>query len=350
MFEFSTNTVINSIDAPKFKSGVRFKADGETFKIARHAEFKKDQVKKIYVRPYQESKKFKITIKAGAFNEIIQHVNADGGKSFGRLHLYIRLSDNNNPLYANDLVFKGRPFDIEFVVKEGDTAEKIVPRIINNAQKYENVVLESPVVELKAGATAGDLVIEALDEFQKITEVSLEWYNSEHSSFDCCSYFGGFEGVADDNIEVEQGKPGFGNYRQLIKNARIPTLESRRWAAPAPDEQPMLGGHYDEYIIYQCVRRDGLYGGDAVGEVITSQTYHVYYVLNTGEVGDNGYIAAAAGPSAEFRKNLESVFGKALIEDADEDKNYRANTKDEIEESFNSAEKVTEAQNAAHGK
>jgi hypothetical protein len=107
MFQFTTTTVIN--ENKDFVSGKTPLFEGEkgTFKVKRVNNFKVDNILAVYKRPATDPKFAKITftipgtLKAG----------------FYRIALYVRLSGNNNSYYANDFVFKGKPFYIEFEVK-----------------------------------------------------------------------------------------------------------------------------------------------------------------------------------------------------------------------------------------
>lgn len=335
MFDFSTNTIINSISAPAFKSGKRFEylKDKNLFRVARHAEFKKGEVSAIYRRDWNEGKIFTATISAADMTALAGKVTA--GTGTGRIHMYIRLSGSNNPLYANDLVFKGKPFDVEFKIKAKDTAETLAKRIVSTASKYQNMVLEYPVVTLSQNA--GTLTIKGTDEYQVLTELTVEWLNPEAVTYDEVTYFSAFE-PTDTTVTVEQGKEGFGTYRQLIKDMRIPTAENTRWAHPVPDETPIYGQHYTEYIVKQCVKRD-ITGGDAVGEVLTSVTNHVFYVLDNGATDDTN-------PKVAFENGIKNICD---IENVNKDSDDVALTKQVIEDSLGDADAVTKAEDTAHG-
>jgi hypothetical protein len=55
----------------------------------------------------------------------------------GRIVLYIGLSMNcQDPFYANDFVYKGKPLFIEFPVKYGETADTVAKRVKAIADKY----------------------------------------------------------------------------------------------------------------------------------------------------------------------------------------------------------------------
>ena len=68
----------------------------------------------------------------------------------GRIALYIRLSGSQNSYYANDMVYKGKPFYIEFPIKEGDVVATLAKRIVAIAKKYQNMVYENHLIDIEA--------------------------------------------------------------------------------------------------------------------------------------------------------------------------------------------------------
>jgi hypothetical protein len=90
-------------------------------------------------------------------------------------------------------------------------------------------------------------------------------------------YAGNIEYTKDENGKDRVGHEGFGTFRQITKDLRLPTAANTRWNRIALDETPMPHGKYTEYIIKYCVNR-GIMGSDAVGEVTKSLTNHVFYV------------------------------------------------------------------------
>lgn len=265
MFQFTTTTVINENKDFTNKSKVLFEASNGVLKIKRHNNFKKENVLAIYKRPATDPKLAKVTftipgtLKAG----------------FYRIALYVRLSGNNNSYYANDFVFKGKPFYIEFEVKQdNETASDVAARIVKNAKKYMLMVYENDLLKVSnAGAV---LTIEGVDEYQLITRADLEIFNTEAGIETFRGYMGAFETLLEGTM-VQQGEAGFGTYSHIMKDLRLPTAANTRWISIVQDERPIPGAKYNEYIIYYCVNR-GIMGGDAVGDVTRSRTTHVFYV------------------------------------------------------------------------
>ena len=95
----------------------------------------------------------------------------------------------------------------------------------------------------------GKVKITGTDEYQLLTKATLEWFNPSSKSYDCCANFGAFQDEAE-GVVVKQGKQGFGTFRQITKDLRLPTAANTRWSRIAQDETPIVGGKYNEYIIY----------------------------------------------------------------------------------------------------
>jgi hypothetical protein len=59
------------------------------------------------------------------------------GETTGRIALYLGLSmGSQDSFYSNALVYKGKPFYVEFPVKSTDTADVIAKRVKAIADKY----------------------------------------------------------------------------------------------------------------------------------------------------------------------------------------------------------------------
>lgn len=366
MFKFTTTTIVNSIGNggslgiteakdPRFagKTGVEGAADqiaqhprmwvedGKILRIAKHFIFKKDNIVKIYKRSYQNPVVFKVTFGKEALDNLVARLGKDAYEGTGRIELYIRLSGDNSSYYANDLVFKGKPFFVEFAIRKGDTAAKLAARIAKTARKYQNMVYEFP--QLNVIADGESVVITGTDEYQVVKKAELQFYNEAHESYDCCALFGDFES-AEDGVVVKQGHQGFGTFRQLVKDLRLPTAANTRWDAIQQDERPVLDGHYNEYIIQYCVNR-GIMGGDAVGEVVKSLTSHVFYILDNG--GDATTNPAKCFESLVDELNLEA----GIVEIVDRDFDDATDTPKEadLEAAYDNGKNTRKLEDVAHG-
>lgn len=281
MFTFTTTNVINSYQdlttgLPLFSVQEKT-VDGDktitSLNIKRVNNFVKDNVVAIYKSEGHVGKPAEATV---SFAKIASPKKGD----IFRLNLYIRLAQSmQSSYYANDTAFKGRPLTVEFTWK-GDAAEtlKALKRLI---EKYEIAVFEKPLIKVSISGT--DLVIKAVDEYQRFHKVCVERYDAE-------AYHGMGEFIPevvaleasnpdydDEQGTITQGVEGFGTYSWLLHNLRLPTTMRTRIYAVNSDETPIPGALYNEYVIEYCVNR-GVLGNSAVGDMVTSKTTHVFYV------------------------------------------------------------------------
>lgn len=274
MFQFTTTTLIN--DALDYTTKLpRWEVKGETLQIKRVGNFKKANVVAMYKRAYSAP------VLAKAVLDMTTITQASG---VFRIAMYIRLSGNQNSYYSNDFVFKGKPLYIEFEKKAGDTAAQLATKVANQIKKYQRAY---DFKHFNVSVSGNTLMIEAVDEYQRFTKMDIEYFDPDLREIACTCAEGAFaviasakeagaEGFDSKNI-LTQGREGFGTYQNIIKDLRIPTLDVRRFAAPLQDEVPIINGKYSQYTIYYKVDR-GLMGGAAVGQQVTSQTTHVFYV------------------------------------------------------------------------
>lgn len=185
-----------------------------------------------------------------------------------RLALYVGLSGSQNSYYANDFVYKGKPFYVEAVAPSTDKAA-LIDAIIDNAKKYITMVYEVELVKLSKSGTS--LVIDGIEGCQQFKLAELQ----EWSDDAVLPAAGKWTAVAQGAIVA--GEPGFGTYKYLLHNHRLPTGANLRYEHIVMDEVPVLGAEYTQYILRMCVNR-GLMGGAAVGQTVTSTTTHCFWV------------------------------------------------------------------------
>ena len=286
----SGNTLTNDMKGEKVRWYVdKTDANDPVLRVGRHFRFAASNVVAVYKREHNDPELAKVNIDLTPITEA----------GFYRIAIYVRLSQGSqDSYYANDFVFKGKPFYIEFQVKEAQLADKaaLAKKVVAIAKKYMNLQYEYPLLTITANGTK--VVIEATDEYQRFKVVELQEL-SEGFNPDCCHPLDVYEPI--DSLDPEsdayqgniiyaedatdhhllKGKEGFGTYRHITKDLRLPTAANTRWTRIAADETPQLGGKYDEYVIYMCVNR-GVMGSDAVGDLVKSRTTHVFYVLHDG--------------------------------------------------------------------
>ena len=265
MFQYTNTIVLNSLKdvTTGLDKFVERTIDGQpALDVRRVNLFKKLNVSKMYKRaasdPVIGNVSFKMT-------------QQDAG--IYRIKLYMRLSGSQNSYYANDFVFKGKPLVYEF-------------RITSNSTTGANVATEAKRVIDKIQTLYGDkwiktrvdddvLTISGTDEYQLFTEAKLQKLNASANSALTNEVF---EDIAEGTIVP--CREGFGTYTHILKDLRLPTIESRRFEAVNQEELPIPGMKYNQYTIYYKVDR-GLFGGAALGQQVTSVTTHVFYVLES---------------------------------------------------------------------
>ncbi len=280
MFQFTTTTLINdnldyTTKLPRWSVQQAEDDVVASFNIKRVGNFKKPYVAAIYKRAYSAPVLAKATLD-------FTKITSDSGVF--NIFMYVRLSGSQNSLYSNDMVFKGKPFNIQFEKKAGESASQLATKVVGIVNKYLNMY-NYKFFNVKAKGNT--LEIEAADEYQRFTEVDVQEYDENAGPVVYADRAGGFVTIFsakeaedpeyDGANTLVQGKEGFGTYQHIIKDLRIPTLDARRWEATLQDEVPIINGKYNQYIIYYKKDR-GLMGGAAVGQQVISQTTHVFYV------------------------------------------------------------------------
>ena len=281
MFKYSVTSVINTINdyatgLPLFEGLVgETQADGtvleDRLKIRRGLEFKKSNVQAVYHRGYRAAvnPEYKVALDTVAATPGIY-----------RISLYVTLSGSQDERYANTRVLKGKPIFVEFeVTAKENTAALVADKVVAITKKYLQMVYEDKIINIVKDSTTG-IIIKGISGEQRFSKVALEkWENNDWTTLD-----ESINGVAGTKITVTAiGDNGFGTYRNIIKDLRLPTAANTRWTHIVQDETPVLGGMYDQYTIIYCVHR-GVLGSDAVGDDVTSITEHVFYVKSDVKV------------------------------------------------------------------
>lgn len=267
MFNYTSTTVINANKDYKNPSEkLIIVGDGSnglkqgSVLIKRLGTFKADNIVSITKAEPIAEKNPKATLDLSAAS-----IKADG---IYRLALYIGLSGSENSYYANDFVYKGKPFYVEAVAPSEDKAA-LIDALIANAKKYITMVYENELVKLsKEGAK---LVIDGIEGVQVIRVAELQEWTDDA----VLPAAGAWKAIV--KGEIVAGEPGFGTYKYLLHNHRLPTGANLRYEHIIMDEVPVLGAEYTQYIVRMCVNR-GLMGGAAVGQTVTSSTAHCFWV------------------------------------------------------------------------
>lgn len=311
MFNWEDTTIINNLydlgyagvtaaaGATEIAKHPRFWVDNTdstnpVLRISHSLRIAKSNVKFIYKRAWEVPEYAKIEF------DMASAITALGTAKDGleRLNFAFEVVGSNDVIYVDAYSRHKVPFTIEFPVKATDTAAALASKVAKMIEKYQINLRGTKIFTVSASDTK--VVITATDEYLKVASASLELYNEQAVSYDCCTSFGEFEKNEGSAIVVTDGKPGNGTYRQLVKDMWLPTDAHRAWETPFDDEAPMPGAHYNEYTITMCVERPGLGGQSAVGMAIVSETTHTFYVLDNGAADDTN-------PSKAFEKALIAI-------------------------------------------
>lgn len=275
-----TNTfIINSAVDTKSqlaKWSSQAEQDGKpaNFDVKRCGHFTKNNVRSIWKTPYNAGTKGKLTItmKKGTFG-----VGGSGNGSYQVL-IWVMLSGATAPQdsrYANDFVEKGKPYAFSIEVTDSmattDMATAFADQINRMSQEYDDY-------ELVATASGSYLVIEHgeadMAYYLKFTKGQLMQFNETADNPVRKDYT-----LVKNGVTVEPVEP-FGTYDHLIRTISLPTSANRAWLNPNEEQQPIVGGHYNQYTI-EMQEEVGVQGMSHMGQVVEARTTHVFYVLDS---------------------------------------------------------------------
>ena len=272
MLNFTQQTVINSSD--RFK-----KMDPDTLRIKRIGDYKKANIKSVFKTVASDP------IKGTA---VITPAALDSGAAY-RLVVYLRLQKSVNSLYANDLVYKGKPLFFEFKGTGTITTDvAAMVKAINSQQR----MWDNGITYLVASATDSDdvdadldaLTLTCADEYQLFYHVELQKFeptvvNGDPTASQYTSVYKFVNGEAGNSaqIVVNQSKLGVGTYDMLIQDLRLPTYENTNWISMNKMEMPIVGEKYTQYVLEYEVER-GIMGLGSAGALVTARTTHVFFV------------------------------------------------------------------------
>lgn len=338
MFSFTTQTVFNQISTSGAKKNlIDNSGNGKTPSLRiGNTRFDAATITSIQVKAPSDEQ-------LGAITFDMADVIPATGETTARIVLYLGLSmGSQDSFYSNALVYKGKPFYVEFPVKASDTADVVAKRVKAIADKYilfqtgeKDKILDvsytatpgTPAVEAdaqnnieaqEAVPAVGTVTFTCVNGYQIIKKAALQSYDPKAHTIDCCADQGDFIDIkvgvpviykivdgavktkdgsgkqyvideagterelASNEIAILPGLEAFGDYNWIIHNLRLPTAANTGFWSPAKqaDELPIVGQKYTQFIITMCVDRDGI-AGQVVGNRATSVTTHVLYVAGS---------------------------------------------------------------------
>ena len=262
MLNFTQQTVINSAD--------RFKKMGtDTLRIKRIGDYKKANIKSVFKTVASDP------VKGTA---VITPTAAALTSGDYRLVVYLRLQKSVNSLYANDLVYKGKPLFFEF--KCTGTVATDIPNIVKAINSQQRM-WDNGITYLVASGTATALTLTCADEYQLFYHVELQKFtpNTDPTASQYTSVYKFVNGETGNaaQIVVNQSKLGVGTYDMLIQDLRLPTYENTNWISMNKMEMPIVGEKYTQYVLEYEVER-GIMGLGSAGALVTARTTHVFFV------------------------------------------------------------------------
>lgn len=319
MFEFTTETLVNSLNEKNF-----FKKEDDTLIRVENIILPKDGIVSISKKTPTDGQLAKVSFN---MTDLVISQSATVNEEIYRIALYIQLSmASQDSFYANDLLYKGKPIYIEFKVKKSDSAADIARRVVTIAKNYMLVQAQEKILNVTADGAV--VTITGVNGYQQFTKAILQKYDEKAKTFDCCNDLGDFvnvvEGVpaayqivngavelltnadnknytidnagnqiplADNQVPIFPGLEAFGDYNWIMHNLRLPTLANTNFWSTTKTELPSVGEKYTQYVFILKKTARGI-AGEAVGMETTSVTTHVLYVASGAVTALNTAIAA----------------------------------------------------------
>lgn len=309
MFEFTTQTILNALNIVEVNNNnksvgknnvILVKEEGKNPYIRiNQVRFSKGQVLDIQKKLATPEHLAKVTF------DMSEVAKGDDYAGNYRILIYIGMSNNNtDSFYANDFVYNGKPFYIEFPVKKDEEAASIATKVKKIADKYLLFMSQEAIMNISIEGTK--VTFECVNGYQQIKVANIQKYDTKEIT--CCNWNGEYEDVivglpltwkienneyqvsetevfvdgvkrnlGENEVGIEPGIEAFCDYNWIIHNLRLPTSANTSFWSPTKTEMPAVGATYNQYIVRMCTERDGI-AGEAVGQRVHSVTNHVFYV------------------------------------------------------------------------
>lgn len=286
---FQTQTIINSNLDPDSGKGVvlfeskREKVDGvekDIVRVKRDFLFVKDNVDCIRRRKGYEAELCKATID---FSKLTSVVPTDHAVNYCRLDIYIGIEGAEPYIYSTPWYHKGKPFWVEFIVKNGDQANDIANRVEKTIKSNHIFQVDKDLIKVTNNG-GGKLTLEGATEYQRFRKIEINIFEADADYANLVTELNPNKVVANDAIAlVTKGKNAFGTYSQIVKDLRLPTAANYQWLATRKVEIPIVGAVYNQYIIEYHAPANS-HPLLVVGGRLDSHTTHVFWVKNDTEL------------------------------------------------------------------
>lgn len=303
MFNFQTTTIINSdkdyrSDKPLFSSISADAKHGAILKIKRDFTFEMPGIVKVYKKVASEPVKAEFTLDC---DKLLAAIPKDAVYPVtGRIGIYTALEGSEESVFANDFYQKGLPFSIGFIVRNEDvTATELATEIKKVANKFNVATVGRKLFDVTS--SAGVVTFKSTDEYMRFKAIAvLQDLGTEEAELAHL-----FDGEQDNTQEVitvvNRGENGFGTFRHLLKDRRLPTATNTSWTALNQSDRPVPGALYNQYTIEYVAPSYTNPSLVAVGHKTQTHTSHTFWVKQE--------LATA------FETVIEEVVGSAAVKD-----------------------------------
>jgi hypothetical protein len=220
-----------------------------------------------------------------------------------RFHLEVGLSGSTSADFSRFDDSYGKPAYIEFNLTTSDTATTIAAKLKKYFNKYDGPASFKGVDVTGSGTT---LTITANSEYLRLKSLVLDRYDA--TLFEYVPYASIF-------AVTTPGNAGFGTAWNLLWNLRLPTQAATYLTAEDLDERPIVGTLYNQYTFRYTANRN-IHGTGVLGEVASSVTTHVLFVLSTLASTFEGLLTSAGAtvvPAVDAITPVDDLQGSDVV-------------------------------------
>lgn len=270
MFQFTSTTVINSVNAKDY-NGVDLldgtgsvipvvKGSATQLDIAKVGSFKKANITGLYKRPYT----------AGVLEQATVVVPQTAAGKVLKLSVTINLSGATSSDYVSSTVEFDKNVIVEVVATNNATNDAAA--IVAQLNSFKNRFGLSYLSATNSGAT---ITLKAKDFSQRFASIKLVEVAVASNGLDIVETA---LPTATVTITVP-GKLGFGDDTWMIQSVVLPTAPNTSFFGTLKNERPELGGNYTQYTIHYSIDNPADLKGVFAGA--KSNTTHVLWVKNS---------------------------------------------------------------------
>lgn len=300
MFNFNTTTIINSdkdvrSEKALFSSIAADDNHGAILKIKRDFTFEMPGITKVFKKVAAEPVYAQVTIDCEKLLAALPSTTVYPVS--GRLAIYIALEGSEESVFANDFYQKGLPFSIGYLIKDANvTASELATAIQKAITKFNVNTVGRKLFE--ATVSAGVVTLTSTDEYMRFKGIAV-LTDLGYTEEEVAHLFDGETDNTQDVITVvARGTNGFGTFRHLVKDLRLPTATNTGWTSLYQSERPVPGALYNQYTIYYEAPSLTNPSLAAVGHQTVSKTTHVFWVKQDYATAFEAVIAEVVGAAA----------------------------------------------------